>query len=43
MSFLDKREYNESTAFSQEWLAAVTDIDVYRYLSNKAYGTPEPG
>jgi hypothetical protein len=43
MSFLDKREYNEATAFSQEQLAAVTDIDVYRYLANKAYGTPEHG
>jgi hypothetical protein len=36
-------EYNEATAFSQELLTAVTNIDVYRYLANKAYGTPEPG
>ncbi len=43
MSFLNKREYNEATAFSQERLTAVTDIDVYWYLANKAYGTPEPG
>jgi hypothetical protein len=43
MSFLDKTEYNKATAFSQERLAAVTDIDAYRYLANKAYGTPEPG
>jgi hypothetical protein len=43
MSFLDKREYNEATAFSQERLAAVNNIDIYRYLANKAYGTPEPG
>jgi hypothetical protein len=43
MLFLNKREYNEATAFSQDWLEAVTNINVYRYLANKAYGTPEPG
>jgi hypothetical protein len=43
ISFLDKRKYNEATAFSQERLAAVTNINIYRYLANKAYGTPEPG
>jgi hypothetical protein len=43
MSFLDKMEYNDAMAFSQERLAAVTDIDVYRYLAIKAYITPEPG
>jgi hypothetical protein len=43
MSFLDKTEYDEAMAFSQEWIAAVTDINVYRYLANKVYGTPEPG
>ncbi len=43
MSFLNKLEYNDATAFSQEWIAAVTDINVYWYLANKAYSTPEPG
>ncbi len=43
MSFLDKTEYDDATAFSQEQLAAVTNIDVYWYLANKAYGTLEPG
>jgi hypothetical protein len=43
MSLLDKRGYIEATAFSQERLAAVTNINVYRYLANKAYDTPEPG
>jgi hypothetical protein len=42
MSFLNKTEYNEAKAFSEERLVAVTDIDVYRYLANKAYSTPEP-
>jgi hypothetical protein len=42
MSVLNKTEYNDATAFSQEQLAAVTNIDVYRYLANKAYSTPEP-
>ena len=36
-------EYDDAAAFSQKWLAAVTNIGVYRYLANKAYGTPEPG
>jgi hypothetical protein len=43
MSFLNKMEYDDAMVFSQEWLAAVTNIDVYRYLANKAHGTPEPG
>ncbi len=43
MSFLNKTEYNDAMAFSQEWLAAVTDIDVYQYLAHKTYSTPEPG
>jgi hypothetical protein len=43
MSSLDKTEYDNATTFSQERLAAITDINVYRYLANKAYGTPEPG
>ncbi len=42
MSFLNKTEYNDATRFSQEQLVAVTYINVYRYLANKAYGTPEP-
>ena len=43
MSFLDKTEYNEAKGFSQEQLAPVTNINVYWYLANKAYSTPEPG
>jgi hypothetical protein len=42
MSFLDKMVYDDTTAFSQEWIASVTKIDVYWYLANKAYGTLEP-
>jgi hypothetical protein len=43
MSFLNKTEYDNARTFSQERLGAVTDIDVYWYLANKAYSTPEPG
>jgi hypothetical protein len=43
LSFLNKTEYGDATAFSQEQLAAVTNINIYWYLANKAYGTPEPG
>jgi hypothetical protein len=43
MVFIDNTEYSEARAFSPEWLAAVTNIDVYQYLANKAYGAPEPG
>jgi hypothetical protein len=43
MSFLDKAEYDDATMFSQERLAAVTNINVYWYLANKACGTLEPG
>jgi hypothetical protein len=43
MSFLDKTEYNDAMVFSQERLAVLTNIKVYWYLANKAYGTPEPG
>jgi hypothetical protein len=42
MSFLDNTEYADNTAYSPERLAQVTDVDVYWYLSNKAFGTPEP-
>ncbi len=42
VSFLDNTEYADNTAYSPEWLAQVTDVDVYRYLANKAFGTPEP-
>jgi hypothetical protein len=42
VSFLDKMEYDDALVFSQERLAAVTNIDVYRYLANKAYSTLEP-
>ncbi len=42
MSFLDNTEYADNTAHSPERLAQVTDVDVYRYLANKAFGTPEP-
>jgi hypothetical protein len=34
MSFLDRTECNEATALTQETLAAVTNIDIYRYLAN---------
>ena len=43
MSFLNKMEYNDAVALSQEWLVAVTNIDIYWYLPNKAYSTLEPG
>ena len=42
MSFLDNTEYADNTAYSPERLAQVTDVDIYRYLANKAFGTPEP-
>jgi hypothetical protein len=42
MSFLNKKEYNDAMVISQEELLAVTNINVYWYLANKAYGTPEP-
>ncbi len=42
MSFLDNTEYANNMAYSPERLAQVTDVDVYRYLANKAFGTPEP-
>jgi hypothetical protein len=42
MSFLEKTKYDDAMMFSQERLAAVTNINVYWYLANKAYGTPEP-
>ena len=42
MSFLDNTEYADNTVYSPERLAQVTDVDVYRYLANKAFGTPEP-
>jgi hypothetical protein len=42
MSFHDKTEYNDATVLSQERLVAVTDINLYWYLANKAYGTLEP-
>ena len=42
MSFLDSTEYADNTAYSPERLAQVTDVDIYRYLANKAFGTPEP-
>ena len=42
MSFLDNTEYADNTAYSPERLVQVTDVDVYRYLANKAFGTPEP-
>ena len=42
MSFLDNTEYADNTAYSPERLAQVTDVDIYRYFANKAFGTPEP-
>jgi len=42
MSFIDNTEYSDDTAHPPERLAQVTDIDIYRYLANKAFGTPEP-
>ena len=42
MLFVDNTKYADNTAYSPERLAQVTDVDVYRYLANKAFGTPEP-
>ncbi len=43
MSFLDDTEYKmiNNTIFTQERLLKITDIDIYRYLADKAFGTPE--
>ena len=43
MSLINNMENNEARAFSPEWLVAVANFDIYWYLANKAYGTPEPG
>jgi len=42
MSFINNREYSDDTAYPLERLAQVTDVDVCRYLANKAFGTPDP-
>ena len=44
MSFLDDTEYKppiDYTIFTQDRLAKITDVDIYRYLADKAFGTPE--
>ena len=44
MSFLDNTEYKkiDDDVFTQARLLEIRDIDIYRYLANKAFGTPEP-
>jgi hypothetical protein len=42
MLFLNNTEYADNTAHSPERLPQVTDVDVYWYLANKAFDTPEP-
>ena len=44
MSFLDDTEYKtiDCTIFTQERLLKITDIDIYQYLADKAFGTSEP-
>ena len=44
MSFLDNKEYKtiDDDVFTEARLLKITDIDIYRYLANKAFGTPEP-
>jgi hypothetical protein len=44
MSFLDDTEYKtiDCVIFTQERLLKITDIDIYQYLVDKAFGTPEP-
>ena len=32
----------DDTVFTQARLLEITDVDVYRYLANKAFVTPEP-
>ena len=43
MSFLDNKEYKtiDDDVFTQARLLEIRDIDIYRYLANKAFGTPE--
>ena len=44
MSFLDDKEYKtiDDDVFTEARLLKITDIDIYRHLANKAFGTPEP-
>ena len=42
MLFLDNTEYADNTAHSPEWVAQVTNVDIYRYLASKALHTLEP-
>ena len=44
MSFLDNKEYKtiDDDVFTQARLLEIRDIDIYRYLANKAFGTPKP-
>jgi hypothetical protein len=43
MLFIDNMKYKEDRAVSPEKLAEVTNIHIYWYLVNKAYGTLESG
>ena len=42
MSFLDNTEYKDGAAFLSKRLEALTNVDIYWHLANKAYSTPEP-
>ena len=44
IAVLDNKEYKtiDDDVFTQARLLEITDIDIYRYLADKAFGTPEP-